>query len=169
MLKRMGTSGFSFGLCRLRVATITDIPAIVSVVNAAYAIETFLGGTRTDAENVTEIMQKGEFLVAESPSGDIVACVYVEVRGDRGYFGMLAVEPSRQGSGFGRTTVEAAEEHCRSRGCKHMDISVLSLRPELLPLYHKLGYSEIGTQEFHPPPSRNVAVKCRLITMSRAL
>jgi len=153
----------------VRIASTTDIPAIVAVVNAAFAVETFLQGTRTDAEGVAEMMQKGAFLVAESASGGIVASVYTELRGDRGYFGMLAVEPSQQGSGLGRMMVEATEKHCRSHGCKHMDITVLSLRPDNLSLYRKFGYVETGTEQFHPPPSRKVGVECYLIVMSKAL
>lgn len=153
----------------IRPATAADIPTIVSVVNAAYAIETFLGGTRTDSNGVAEMMQTGEFLVAEAPSAGVVACVWTRVSGERGYLGMLAVEPSRQGSGLGRLMVEAAEGHSRSDGCKYVDITVLSLRPELLPFYRKLGYSETGTQEFHPPPSRSVALECHLIMMAKAL
>ena len=153
----------------IRIANATDIPAIVPVVNAAYAIEKFFQGTRTDAEGVAEMMQKGEFLIAESASGGIVATVYTELRGERGYFGMLAVEPSQQGSGLGRMMVEAAEQHCRSHGCKHMDITVLSLRPDNLSLYRKFGYCETGTEQFHPPASREVGVECHLIIMSKAL
>ena len=125
----------------IRIASATDVPAIVPVVNAAYAIEMFFQGTRTDAEGVAEMMQKGEFLVAESASGGIVATVYTEMRGERGYFGMLAVEPSQQRSGLGRMMVEAAEEHCRSHGCKHMDIDVVSLRPEICLCTASLGIS----------------------------
>jgi hypothetical protein len=36
----------------------------------------------------------------------------------------------------------AAEEFGHNHACKHMDISVLSLRPELLLFYRNLGYSE---------------------------
>jgi hypothetical protein len=50
-----------------------------------------------------------------------------------------------------------------------MDIAVLSLRPELLPLYRKFGYFETGTEQFHPPRSRKVGAECHLIIMSKAL
>jgi len=70
----------------IRIANATDVPAIVPVVNAAFAIEMFLQGTRTDVEGVAEMMQKGEFLVAESASGGVVATVYTELRGERGYW-----------------------------------------------------------------------------------
>ena len=136
---------------RIRMATPADVLIAIPVVNAAYAIETFLDGTRTDETRMAEMLKKGEFLVAaEDDAGRIVASVYTEKRGQRGYFGMLAVEPSQQGSGLGRRMIEAAEEHCRVYGCKHMDIVVLSLRPELPPFYRRLGYTETGTEEFHP-------------------
>lgn len=31
-----------------------------------------------------------------------------------------------------------------------MDVAVLNLRPELLPLKRTLGYAETGTEEFQP-------------------
>jgi ribosomal protein S18 acetylase RimI-like enzyme len=169
LVGKMSTVPDSSPTVSIRIAKATDVPAIVSVVNAAYAIETFFQGTRTDAKGVMEMMQKGEFLVAESASGGIVATVYTELRGERGYFGMLAVEPSQQGSGLGRKMMEAAEGHCRSHGCKHMDIDVVSLCPDNLSLYRKFGYFETGTEQFHPPRSREVGVECHLIIMSKAL
>ena len=44
--------------------------------------------------------------------------------------------------------VEAAEEYCRERGCRWMDLRVVSVREELPPYYRKLGYSEAGTEAF---------------------
>lgn len=154
----------------IRSATSGDVFAAVPVINEAFAIETFLEGTRTDETRIAEMMQDGEFLVAvEDASGRIVGSVYVETRGERGYFGMLAVDPSRQGTGLGRKMVEAAEERCRQQGCKHIDITVLSLRPELLPFYRKLGYREAGTEEFHPSRPLSSGVNCQCIVMSKSL
>jgi len=82
---------------------------------------------------------------------------------------MLAVDPSRQGTGLGRLMVEAAENHCRQRGCTWMDISVLSLRPELLPFYRKLGYVETSTEEFHPSSPLKSGFECHSIVMSKRL
>jgi GNAT superfamily N-acetyltransferase len=55
---------------------------------------------------------------------------------------MLAVDPAHQGKGLGRAMVKSAENYCRQQRCKAMDLSVLSLRPELLPFYRKLGMSQ---------------------------
>jgi len=152
----------------IRAATAVDVPAIIRVVNAAFAIETFLDGTRTDEEGMAEMISKGKFLVAED-GGRIVASVYVEQGGKRGYFGMLAVAPASQGKGLGRAMVEAAESYCQNRGCTAMDIAVLSLRPELLPLYQKLGYVKTGTEEFHPSRPLKDGVVCHSIIMSKKL
>jgi hypothetical protein len=68
----------------IRIATAADVLAAIPLVNAAFAIATFLGGDRTDEIRISEMMQKGEFLVAkEDASGHIVALVYTEKRGDR--------------------------------------------------------------------------------------
>lgn len=153
----------------IRVATASDIPAMVLVVNAAFAIETFLEPPRTDESGMADMMQKGEFLLAEDSAGHTLACVYTEVRGERGYFGMLAVDPSQQGRGLGRLMVDAAEGYCCSRGCKFIDISVLSLRTELPPFYYKFGYVESRTEEFHPSRPLRGGVECHAIIMSKSL
>lgn len=82
---------------------------------------------------------------------------------------MLAVDPSAQGRGLGRLIVEAAEGYCRQQGCRFMDITVLSLRPELAPFYRRLGYVETGTEEFRTSRHLEDGVECRCIVMSRAL
>ena len=67
------------------------------------------------------------------------------------YFGMLAVDPARQGQGLGRALVDAAEDYARTAGCRDMDIRVVNLRAELPPFYRKLGYREIGTEPGSDP------------------
>ena len=152
----------------VRVADARDLPVMIDMVNSAFAIETFLDGTRTDDERMSELMQKGEFLIAEK-SGVPVACVYTEVHGERGYFGMLSVHPSQQGQGLGRYMVTAAENHCQKRGCRFMDITVLSPRTELPPFYRKLGYEQTGTKEFVTTRSMQPGLNPHLIVMSRKL
>jgi len=154
---------------RVRVASEADTAAIASITNAAFAIETFIEGMRTDARRVAEMMRLGEFLVAFERHATLVASVYVEARGARGYFGMLAVDPMYQGKGFGAGMVRAAEDYCRERSCKAMDITVLSLRPELLPFYHRLGYEESGQEEFHPTRPLKAGTSCYSILLSKSL
>lgn len=142
---------------------------MLEIINAAFVVETFIDGTRTNPKQLRALMRKGSFLVARDDAGSIVASIYTEVRGERGYFGMLSVDPSRQGTGLGRVMVQAAEESLRTSGCGHVDISVLSLRPELFPFYRKLGYAETGTDEYHTPELLKPGVVCTQIIMSKEL
>lgn len=153
----------------VRLPNAADVPAMIAITNAAFAFETFLDGTRTDEERMAELMRAGEFLVAQDNGGNIVASVYIELRGERGYFGMLAVDPAQQGTGLGRRMTVAAEDHCRRHGCAWMDLSVLTLRPELPPLYRKLGYIETGREPFVPSRPLKDGMECECIIMSKAL
>jgi predicted N-acetyltransferase YhbS len=153
----------------IRPATEADIPRLVRMVNAAFSIETFLEGTRTDAESLAATMAKGKVLVAEDAEGQALGSIYVEVRGERGYMGMLAVDPARQGQGLGGLLVGKAEEILRHAGCQAVDICVLSLRPELLPLYRRFGFQESGTEEFNHGRSFREPVECHMVVMSKVL
>ena len=135
----------------IRLAEAEDVPAIVKLVNVAYEVEKFfVAGDRTDADAVRRLMAKGSFAVTRDDDG-ITGCVYVEARGARGYFGMLSVHPSRQGSGLGRRLVGLAEQYVRDRGGSAMDIRVVNLRAELPPFYRKLGYVETGIEPASEP------------------
>ncbi len=153
----------------IRIATTADIPDIVAIVNSAFEVETFLDGTRTDGNNVAGMMQKGEFLLMEDASGHLLASVFVELHGDRGYSGMFAVESSRQSMGLGRAMVEVVEDHCRNHGCKFLDIKVLSPRTKLPPFYRSLGYVETGVEEFRISRPLKDGIECHFILMSKTL
>jgi GNAT superfamily N-acetyltransferase len=152
----------------IRLATIEDEPSMVSLINQAFAVEPFLDGQRTSAPEIQAMFGTGEFLVAIA-NDVLVASVYTEVRGERGYFGMLAVRASQQGAGLGRTMIQAVEQHCRNKGCKRMELTVLSLRAELPPLYRKFGYNETGRKPFHTTRQIEGNQPCELILMSKQL
>ncbi|SRR6266702_4312678 len=153
----------------IRVATAADRPRLIPLINAAFAVETFLSGPRTDEQRLAASMEKGTILTAEDADGQLVASIYIELRGNRGYSGMLAVDPAHQRSGFGRRMMEAAENHLRRHGCEAVDITVLSLRPELPPLYRKLGFVDTGTDEFVYPYPIKGGQECHCIVMSKPL
>ena len=153
----------------IRLATPADRPRLIPLINAAFAIETFLEGTRTDDERLSAMMEKGEILLAEDAYGRLLASIYAEIRGNRGYLGMLAVDPEHQRSGIGQRMLAAAEDHFRARGCEAIDITVLSLRPELLPIYRRLGFVKTGTEEFHMSRALKDGQQCHCIVMSKPL
>ena len=155
---------------QFRVATDADRPRIIALVNSAYSIETFLEGTRTDDERLSAMMKKGVILLAEDNSGQLLGCVYTEVRGPRGYLGQLAVDPAHQGKGLARIIVQAAEDQLRAAGCDVVDITVLNLRPELPPIYRRFGYIESGiAEEFRPTRQLAPGVEIHGIRMSKQL
>ena len=152
---------------QVRLASMDDRRAMMPAINQAFAIEKFLEGTRTDEARLAEMMENGEFLIAQNGSGNIVASVYVEIKGARGYLGMLAVDPAEQGQGLGRLMVDAVEEYCRQRGCSGVDLVVISLRTDLPPFYRRLGYLETGTEEFHPSRKLKAGIECHCMVMSK--
>ena len=151
----------------IRTAHPQDAKNIARVVNAAFRPERFfIDADRTSPDKVLALLQKVKFLLAEE-SGELVGCVYVELRGERGYFGMLAVNPEKQRSGLGKQLVAAAEEDCRSNGCLVMDLTIVNLRKELPGLYRHLGYMESGILPF--PSDQHANQPCHLIQMSKPL
>jgi N-acetylglutamate synthase-like GNAT family acetyltransferase len=153
---------------RTRTAELADAENIARLVNIAFRPERFfIDADRTDPDKVRVLLQKGKFLLAEEVS-KLVGCVYMELRGERGYFGLLAVDPARQHSGMGSFLIEAAEDYCRAAGCLFMDLTIVNLRKELPGYYRRRGYLENGTLPFpedqHPPK-----IPCHLVRMSKPL
>jgi GNAT superfamily N-acetyltransferase len=150
-----------------RTAQLDDAENIARLVNAAFRPERFfIDADRTNPEKVRALMQKGKFLLTED-AGALAGCVYVELRDERGYFGLLAVDPELQRSGLGSRLVAAAEEYCRAAGCHFMDLTIVNLRTELPPFYQRLGYVESGTLPF--PSEQDANQPCHLVRMSKAL
>jgi GNAT superfamily N-acetyltransferase len=152
---------------QIRRAVLTDAQEISALVNLAFRVERFfVEGDRIDAERVRGMMEKGAFLLAEDVGG-LAGCVYVELRGERGYFGLLAVEPSRQRCGLGGRLAREAEDYARAAGCLVMDIMTVNVRTELPPIYHKMGYVQTGTAPF--PSEVRSKLPCHFVVMSKPL
>jgi len=152
---------------RFRVASLADVEALARLINGAFRVEQpFIEGDRTNPDGVRTYMEKGKFLLAEEAAG-LAGCVYVELRGDRGYLGLLGVDPPRQGTGLGRKLMDAAENFFRQAGCVAVDLRVVSARTPLPSFYRHLGYLETGTAPFAPDvPAK---VPCHYILMSKTL
>ena len=153
----------------IRQADASDTARLVELINAAYAIEDFLEGTRINADALAAHLEKGAILVAEERDGRLVACVYLEPRGERGYMGLLAVDPAQQRRGLAQQLAAAGEDWLIERGCQMIEILVLSLRPELLTLYRRFGFAETGTEEFRYPRAFKPGVECHCIKMEKPL
>ena len=157
-----------------RLATSDDSPALTRLINRAYVVEAHLfHGNRTDEAEVRQRLETPNacFLVIdadESPpdDGGLAGAVFVEVRGERSYFGMLSVDPDCQGRGFARELIAAAEAHGTAAGCCFMDIDVVDLRTELPGFYTRFGYAAAGTT---PYASTAAKVPVCMVRMTKQL
>jgi len=152
---------------KLRIAGDRDAGDIARMVNLAFGPERFFAdGDRTNPDKIRNLLQKGKFLLAEE-AGGLIGCVYLELRGERAYFGLLAVGPERQKSGLGSYLISVAENEARAAGCRMMDLTIVNLRKELPAYYQRRGYAESGTMPF--PADQKSKLPCHLIKMSKAL
>jgi GNAT superfamily N-acetyltransferase len=151
----------------IRPASDTDVEPLAVLINIAFRVELpFIEGDRTNPAGVREYMKKGKFLLAEDSAG-LTGCVYVELRGDRGYLGLLGVQPHRQGTGLGRKLMDVAEDYFRDAGCVAVDLRIVSARAPLPAFYRHLGYVETGTAPF--PLDVPAKVACHYILMSKSI
>jgi len=160
----------------VRTATPADVDALVRVINRAYLVESHIfHGPRTTVDEIRERLGTPNacFLVIDDAGpgadhGALAGAVYVETRGERTYFGMLSVDPDRQGRGFGRELVTAAEAHGAAAGSRYIDIDIVEQRPELPPFYAALGYAPTGSRT--PYPDTEVTkVPVTMLHMSKRL
>lgn len=152
----------------IRLATPADAARITAVINAAFHIAEgfFIDGNRIKQEEVEDYLRKGAFILAEN--GEVLSgCVYVELRGDRSYLGLLSVDPAIQQSGLGSLLMREGEKYCRERGSQAMDILIVNLREDLPAFYQKRGYVYTGTTPF--PPDVETKIPCHFINMSKSL
>ena len=159
----------------IRFAEASDAAEIANLVNAAFRPERFfIDADRTDPEKVAALLEKGKFILlfetdaqAGGEAERLAGCVYVELRGERGYFGLLAVDPKRGRIGLGGRLIAEAENYCRAAGCKFMDLTFVNVRRELPGYYRRFGYVENGTLPF--PPEAVTKIPVHLVRMSKEL
>ena len=152
----------------MRLAQSQDAEAITTVINAAFnkAEAFFIDRDRIDLESVRSLMDKGKFLIAEDKRG-LTGCVYVELRGERAYLGLLSVDPRLQQAGIGSALMKAAEDHGTQAGCRFMDLRIVNLRTENHAFYSRRGYAETGTEPF--PSELTPKLPCHFVNMTKPL
>lgn len=145
---------------RIRAARPGDVAAVVTLVESAYRGESsragwtteadLLDGQRTDADEVRALL--AHVLVAEDDGG-IVGCCTLVPKDAHAYFGMFAVRPGLQGGGVGSALLTDAENRAKALGMARVEMTVLSLRTELIAFYERRGYQLVG--ETRPFPHGN--------------
>ncbi|GAA0713475.1 GNAT family N-acetyltransferase [Dokdonella soli] len=145
-----------------RAARPADIDVIVALVESAYRGEgskqgwtteaDMLDGQRTDREGVAALIDRpGSVILLAESDGRILACAHVEKLDEAGYFGMFSVRPDLQGGGVGRALLAEAERIAREEWqCNEMQMTVISIRDELIAWYERRGYRRTG--QYKPFP-----------------
>lgn len=67
------------------------------------------------------------------------------------HFGPFAVNPKLQGKGIGKVLLNHLYTMAKDQNCASIDIEVVHLRTDILPMYAKLGYEKIGEAPFPVP------------------
>jgi N-acetylglutamate synthase-like GNAT family acetyltransferase len=141
----------------IRPARASDVPALLDLVTSAYRGDAsragwtteadLIDGGRTDADELTELLP--DLLVAEDETGLLGCCAMTE-RDGVGYFGTFAVRPTLQGGGVGSQLLAAAEARALERGLPAVEMTVLSVREELIAYYERRGYTRTGESRPFP-------------------
>jgi ribosomal protein S18 acetylase RimI-like enzyme len=80
-----------------------------------------------------------------------LACCHIEKQGEACYFGMFAVDPIRQSGGLGKSMLAEAERIADADfGCARMEMTVISVRDELIAWYERRGYRRTGKYKPFP-------------------
>ena len=150
----------------LATATPADAPRLARHVNAAYRGETarqgwtteadLLDGQRIDEAGMRDMLALpgAAMLLARDEAGELLGSFYAQVQGPVVYLGMLAVTPTLQTQGVGKFLLEAAENYGRQHGCTLSQMTVISVRAELIAYYERRGYHLTGATEPFPTDPR---------------
>ncbi|GHJ42238.1 GNAT family N-acetyltransferase [Streptomyces sp. TS71-3] len=134
----------------------SDTDELVALLQSAYRGDSsrsgwtteadILEGQRTDAQGVLEVIESpASTLIAVERDGEVVACCQLERRGESAYFGMFAVRPALQGAGLGKVIIAEAERRAREDwGAREMQMTVISVREDLIAWYERRGYRRTG-------------------------
>lgn len=137
-------------------ATIADVAELTQLVNSGYRGETskkgwtteahLLDGIRIDEMEMIKYFQDPYITILKylDNEGEIIGCVYLEIKGVRLYLGMLTVYPLSQANGIGRQLLHQAEMVAAELNCKSIYMTVIKSREELIAWYERRGYKATG-------------------------
>jgi len=133
-----------------------DLDFLVALVNSAYRGDSsrvgwtteadFLDGQRTDANEIRALIEAPDSMLLLCLQGDeIVGSVNLQRANEAAYLGMLVIRPDLQSQGIGKHLMQAAEAAVQQEwGVRKMEMTVITLRAELLAFYERRGYRRTG-------------------------
>lgn len=146
----------------ISIASPDDVSALSQLVNSAYRGEAarkgwtheadlIQGDLRTDQDSLKELIDSPNSVILKYTQDDtITGCVYLEKKNSALYLGMLSVSPAIQARGIGKKLLQAAEDYARKNQCGTIEMTVISVRHELIAWYERNGYHKTSrTEPFH--------------------
>ncbi|MBL8207075.1 MAG: GNAT family N-acetyltransferase [Blastocatellia bacterium] len=139
-----------------RKARAEEAAFLVPFVNAAYRGDSsrvgwtteaeYLDGQRTDEDGIRELIETEHSMILLClQNEDIVGSVHLQKTEDAAYLGMLVTRPDLQGHGIGKHLMQAAEAIVQQEwGVRKMEMTVITLRSELIAFYERRGYRRTG-------------------------
>ena len=172
-------------------ASIADIPQLVTLINSAYRGEEskkgwtteaeLLEGKRINAEGLEKIINTPNAVILKCSNeearpddpvgrGNIIGCVYLKKNENKMYLGMLTVSPRLQSGGIGKLILKASEEYAVENNCDAIEMTVISVRHELIAWYQRHGYHDTGKRSpFPDDPLSTKKQELEFITMEKSL
>ncbi len=146
-----------------RKAVLDDIFDLASLINSAYRGDSARKGWTHEADLVDGlrvtplelddiIKSKKEYYLLVLTQDGLSACVHLAESENILEVGMLTVRPDLQGKKIGSALLMEIERLARSSGMKHLRLSVIHVRKELISYYERKGF--ILTGESEPFPER---------------
>lgn len=147
----------------ITIATREDIADLHRLVNSAYRGDSsrkgwtteanLLDGQRTSEKLLQEMMEEPDAIILKYTDpgyGQLQACVYLKNKSGKLYLGMLTVNPELQAKGIGKQLLAAAEFYARQIHASAIEMTVISLRSELIAWYERHGFRKTGQTEPFP-------------------
>lgn len=141
----------------ITLASVSDIPALLVLLNSAYRGEVskqgwtteaglIAGDVRTNYDDLFRVMQLPASIMLKytNSQNEIAGCVNLQQRGNKIYLCMFSVSPQLQGGGIGRQLLLAAEEYAHYLNCSYIYMHVISARSELIAWYKRNNYYDTG-------------------------
>ncbi|WZN65767.1 N-acetyltransferase domain-containing protein [Chloropicon roscoffensis] len=168
--------------------SLPDVQGLTDLINRVYRVSedglwkdaTF---QRTCAEEVSDLIRKGEIVLARAGTSRVVlGCVQSRMLDEKpttGSFGMLVVDPDQRNRGIGKRLIEEAEKLARSRGADTMQLELLhpkdwkqKNKARLAEWYPILGYlkaEELDFEELYPRLAPGLTSPCWFTVFSKRL
>ncbi len=146
---------------RIERCTAEDIPELNALVNVAYrgpeskhgwtSEADLVEGLRIDQEYLHQLFDRHDIIMLKCMIEDqLSGCVLLEKEKTTCHLGMLSVVPVLQNQGIGKLLLQASEEVAKTQGCERIQITVISVRQELIDWYIRHGFADTGERQPFP-------------------